>query len=79
LERVLPDAEARATVSAAMIRYFDGAATPMKNFSATAPNKEELNLLPLARSSFSWRLFWGEQPPLTPVGCGGRSLFDQEV
>ena len=24
-------------------------------------------------------LFWGEQPPLTPVGCGGRSFFDQEV
>jgi hypothetical protein len=35
--------------------------------------------LPLARSSFTRRVFWGEQPPLTPVGCGGRSLFDPEV
>lgn len=37
------------------------------------------NLLPLARSSFTSGLFWGEQPPLTPVGCGGRSLFDLEL
>src|ERR1700704_1670425 len=21
------------------------------------------------------RLFWGEQPPFTPLGCGGRYLF----
>jgi hypothetical protein len=50
-----------------------------RHSSATAPKKAEGNLLPLARSSFTRRLFWGEQPPLTPVGCGGRSLFDPEV
>jgi hypothetical protein len=24
-------------------------------------------------------LFWGEQPPLTPLGCGGRQFFAQEI
>ncbi len=25
--------------------------------------------------SFAKRLFWGEQPPLIPVGVGGRSFY----
>src|SRR5258705_5238337 len=25
------------------------------------------------------KMFWGEQPPLIPVWCGGRYFFDQEI
>jgi hypothetical protein len=41
-----------------------------------ALNFSDKILLRSAESSFSslkfLRLFWGEQPPFTPIGCGGR-------
>src|ERR1700746_1840228 len=32
----------------------------------------------LVASKFS-RMFWGEQPPFTPIACGGRYFFDHEI
>src|SRR5207249_160608 len=71
-------------------RFFEGArlppGAPFIFFALLAkPRKTSCKiLLPPAASSFSSgsrlsRLFWGEQPPFTPIGRGGRYFFGVEL
>ena len=52
----------------------DGASEPQQRIPRQYPDGER-NLLPSARSSFTSRLFWGEQPPLIPAQVWGAVIF----
>jgi hypothetical protein len=81
---VLRDAEGHATTLAAVIREAAGASDLNEGSLGDGRDETKRNLLRLARSSFnSVEVFedcsGGNSRLSYPLGCGGRSFFDQEV
>jgi hypothetical protein len=81
---VLRDAEGHATTLAAVIREVAGASDLNEGSLGDGRDETKRNLLRLARSSFnSVEVFedcsGGNSRLSYPLGCGGRSFFDQEV